>query len=67
MDREIVPALGSISSLFQNIHVDVSLSGWPAAVSASVICATIFGIYALKCQSETTSDEEEDYYDDEFD
>ena len=48
MDSKIVQVAESIPTLIKNTHLDVSLTGWPAAVTAIALFGSSVIIYALK-------------------
>lgn len=62
MDGFICKASEVVLSLAKNIHLEFSLSGWPAAVSVVAICGTGVAIYALSATQQNSSDriEQED-------
>ena len=48
MDNKIIQVAESIPTLIKNTHLNVSLDGWPAAVTAIALFSSGVIIYALK-------------------
>lgn len=47
MERTLKLASNVLPDVIKNTHLNLSLEGWPAAVSVIVICGTIISIYAI--------------------
>lgn len=47
MDNNLIQIVESIPALIQNTHLDISLSGWPAAVAAIAVFGSGVIVYAL--------------------
>lgn len=48
MNSKSIQVTESIPTLIKNTHLDVSLTGWPAAVTAIALFSSSVIIYALK-------------------
>lgn len=48
MENKIIPLTDNIFDLAKNTHLDLSLQGWPAAITAMAFFGSCVAIYALK-------------------
>ena len=48
MENKIIPLTDNIFDLVKNTHLNLSLQGWPAAVTAVAFFGSCVTIYALK-------------------
>lgn len=48
MENRIIPLTDNIFDLVRNTHLDLSLQGWPAAITAMACFGSCVAIYALK-------------------
>ena len=62
MEDKIIKMENSIPVLIKNTHLNISLEGWPAAITAVMFFCSCVAIYAIKTEhSETGSASEGSY------
>jgi hypothetical protein len=55
MENNIIQMADSVPALIKNTHLNVNLSGWPAAISAIALFGSFVAVYAIKITN-TASD-----------
>lgn len=63
MENKLIQAADSIPTLIKNTHLNVTLQGWPAAVTAIALFGAGVIIYALKVTHPNKAYAMEDSYD----
>ena len=48
MEKTISLLSGTIPTLLNNTHFNISLEGWPAAISVIAVCFTGGAVYTIK-------------------
>ena len=48
MENKIIEVVESIPTIIKNTHLNVTLEGWPAALTALALCCSGVAVYALK-------------------
>lgn len=59
MENKLIEVVETIPTLIKNTHFNVTLEGWPAAVTAIAICCSSVAAFAIKVVCD--SDAEETY------
>ena len=55
MENKLIEVVDTIPTLIKNSHFNITLEGWPAAVTAIAICCSSVAAFAIKaaCSSNT--------------
>lgn len=63
MDKKFLAFLRSLPTVAQNMHLNISLEGWPGAIAVWAISGAVIGVAAIfasaKSEVDKTSDKEE--------
>ncbi len=62
MENKLIQVADSIPTLIKNTHLNVTIEGWPAAVTAIALFGSSVIIYALKVTHPDKAYAEEDSY-----
>ena len=63
MDKKFLAFLRSLPTIAQNMHLNISLEGWPGAIAVWALSGAVIGVAAIfasaKSGGDKTSDKEE--------
>jgi len=63
MDKKFLAFLRSLPTIAQNMHLNISLEGWPGAIAVWALSGAVIGVAAIfasaKAEGEKTSGKEE--------
>lgn len=62
MENKLIQMSDTIPAVLKNTHLNVSLQGWPAAITAISLFGSCVAIYALKVTHPDQTDEKEAPY-----
>ncbi len=48
MEKTLVAVTETLPTVIKNTHFNITLAGWPAAVTAIALCCAGVAVYALK-------------------
>ena len=57
MEHNIIELADSVPTLIKNTNLDVSLEGWPAAITAMAFFGSCVAIYAIKITHSANAEE----------
>lgn len=57
MESKLIQPTDTLPAIIKNTHINVSLQGWPAAITVIALCCAGVAVYAIKAatQSKTST------------
>ena len=62
MNNPIIRLSSLIPTIISNTHLNITLQGWPAAISFLGLCGTVLGVHAIDSNNKTPESESQRAY-----